>query len=78
MTAFRLVVETRGGISDLGRVVDALSLYDLTPEQLSCAREGPGLHIEAVLGGSEQARARCLARVRVLPCVLSADSEPGA
>jgi hypothetical protein len=66
---YQLVVETRGGVCDLSRVVGVLALYELTPKRLSVEGRGVGLTITAVLETQAQIGRRCAKRLAAFPAV---------
>jgi len=79
MSLHRLRLWTRGGVEDLGRVVNVLCLLDLTPVSLTAVAKGDGLQIDAWLSGEERQLSLCLARLRAVSAVSGASlTVPGS
>lgn len=71
MKAVDLQVDTQGGVQDLGRVVNVLALYDLTPLTLRVEAEGDGLRMQMRLEAEEAACMRCIGRLDALPAIVA-------
>jgi hypothetical protein len=76
IATYQLVVETRGGVCDLSRVIGVLALYELTPKWLSVEGHGAGLTITAVLETHAQMGHRCAKRLAAVPAVTRIDCAP--
>jgi hypothetical protein len=74
--AFRLHVRTRGGISDLGRVVNVLALYALTPHRMWVEAAAPGMRIDMRVRGELRACQLCASRLSASPAVSAVRLSP--
>ena len=66
---YGLHVETQGGVTDLGRVVGVLALYDLTPLSMVVQPEGLGLQIDLRLNGDPRSCELCIGRLSAIMAV---------
>ena len=71
-SAFAFVVRTRGGVSDLSRVVNLMALLDLTPRELDVRADRCGLRMRLRLVADERACSLFVNRLRALPAVVEA------
>jgi len=75
---FDLHIETVDGVHSLGRIVDALAVYELTPTIMIATSEGEGLRVQLRITGDARACERCANRLAERPSIRAVSLRPVA